>query len=321
MERLFFLILCVDALLSKGSFEHSDLRISKLPWFFEEGLGWVPSDAFVQGLYPWISLAALLAALLPRRRVFARTTAVLYTFVYLASAYNRYQHHWLIVLLLFIFTCVPAAEQYNFALVQVAIVYFWTAIAKLPHVDGGAFASGDFLRATTVSQVSVYEGVHFVAEVFGVEDAMVWKLTARGVIFTEFMLVFLLLTEVTQNVRFMRYGTLLSISASFYTNSSSFVDVLMLLLNAMTTEVLIRKLEKIPDVWLWWACTWGLGLHLIGFELIGKLSIGFFSYYMCAFYLSILPPFKRKLWPKENARPPPEGAATTTTHPTQKNQD
>jgi hypothetical protein len=242
-RTLFFLLLAFDALSMSARPDNapSTFRLSKVPLIFEDGLDWVPSDAVLWKVLFAASFTSLATALAPEKlyKYCAVVTALLYNFAYWANAVDRYQHHLLLAELLML---LPWAGEKSWVrrliVVQVAIVYFWTAVAKVS--DGGTFLSGDFVR-TTSQRREVFDAVHLVAEALGISDRDVWSFAAYHVVAVELLLTALLLT-----------------------GRAPLLAVFM-----------------------------GVNLHL-GFEFVGRLSIGFFSWYMVLFYLLIIPPIR---WP------------------------
>ncbi len=236
----FFGLLAVDTFIWSykwGSDSNvSAFRISKLPFIFEDGLDFVPTLKLVSRLYALTAAAACVASLGTDRwyTPAALVAACTYTLAYFSNACDRYQHHFLLCLLLIL---LPWARTrvwvQRLIFYQVAIVYFWTAVAKI--TDGGLFLSGAFVR-TTARRREVCDAVHVAASYAGVQDTTMWSVLAVCVVVLELALCILLVAN---------------------------------------------KLR-------WLAILIGVSMHL-GIEFVGRLSIGFFSWYMLFFYVLLLP--------------------------------
>lgn len=217
----------------------SSLMMSKIPMIFENFLEWVPSTGFLARVHFMACVSSLLVVLLcwkksARKHAGFRAlqifVAVCYNFAYWANALDQYQHKYFLCLVLILLPW-PKANG-RLIVIQFAILYFWTAVAKV--TDGGVFLSGDLLKMTTQRR-EVYDGVHFVSALVGVEDDTLWALSAWCVVVVELVLCLLLLTE-----------------------------------DARVLTAII-----------------GITMHA-NFEVVGNLSIGWFSYYMIAFYVFLI---------------------------------
>lgn len=237
---LFFGLLAADALWKfTGPTESSSLLVSKIPLLFEEGLDWVPTPKFLARISGVVCLAAAVASLGPER-FYPRAAAVAaagYNIAYFGDTTDRYQHHYLLCLLL---ALLPWARDHawvkRLVFVQLALVYFWTGVAKI--VDGGLFLEGHFVRMAARRRI-VFDGVHWLSELTGIDDISMWSLLAVQVVLFEVVLCGLLLTG------------------------------------------------RAPRL----AVVLGVAMHL-GFELVGKLSIGYFSWYMLTLYILVVPQAK-----------------------------
>ena len=241
---LFFGILAVDTFEKfTGRAEDSALLVSKIPLIFEEGLDWVPSARFLARLYGIVAAAAAVASLGPEW-LYPRAAAVAatcYNVAYFGDTTDRYQHHYLLCMLLALLPLVPThAWVRRLMVVQLAIVYFWTAISKI--TDGGLFLAGHFVRSTSQRRI-VYDTVHTIADTIGVADADMWHYAAIYIVASQVVLSVLLLT--------------------------GYAPRLMVAL--------------------------GVVMHL-GFEVVGRLSIGYFSWYMLTVYMLLAP------WPEAEAK-------------------
>lgn len=237
---LFFGLLALDEFFAAVVHaEPSALLMSKVPLFFEEGLDWVPTPKALSRVHTVACLAAFAASVCPDAvyKHAAISAAVCYNFAYWANAIDGYQHHYLLCLLL---TLLPWVRDHEWVkrliVVQLAIVYFWTSVAKL--ADGGLFLEGHFIRMTT-RHIWVYDRVHELSVVTGIDELSLWSLFAIQVVIAEILLVALLLTG------------------------------------------------RMP----WLAIIIGVAMHL-SFEIVGKLSIGFFSWYMMTLYILCVPSMK-----------------------------
>ncbi len=138
------------------------LNISHLPLL--DDLLPLPSATWVLGAYLLMSYLAFRIALGGRTRIALPALAAIWNAVYFSSQLDSYQHHYLIGLVLILLCAVPldtpirggealppeaprATWAGRLLTVQISILYFWTAIAKLDPV----WLSGE----TLASQVSV----------------------------------------------------------------------------------------------------------------------------------------------------------------------
>ena len=193
---LFFGLLAFDELIaSYKPVESSALLISKVPLIFEDGLDWVPTEKFLSRVH-WLACGgAMVASLGPHAsyKFAAIEVAVLYNFAYWANALDRFQHHALLCMLLVLLPWVYEKTWVRRLLtIQLAIVYFWTAVAKL--ADDGLFLGGDFVRMAARRR-EVFDAVHYMASMVGLEDGTVWSIFAANIVGVELLLVVLLLTE------------------------------------------------------------------------------------------------------------------------------
>ena len=192
----FFGLLAFDLFLDgMNERDSSTFLVSKVPLLFEDGLDFVPSTKLLARVQKVGCVAALVASVGPDRyyKHAAIGASVTYNFVYWANALDRWQHHYLLCLLLILLPWIDKhAWVQRLVACQLAIVYFWTAVAKL--TDDGIFVTGDFLR-TTAQRREVYDGIHAVASFVNLEDSYVWGAAALSVIAVELLLVALLLTQ------------------------------------------------------------------------------------------------------------------------------
>ncbi len=193
---LFFGLLAFDEFLAASRpADPSALLISKVPLVFEDTLDWVPTPILLSRAHTVACVASLVAALAPYRwyKKSAVIAAVLYNFAYWSNALDRFQHHFLLCMLLVL---LPWAHDHSWVrrlvVVQLAIVYFWTAVAKL--ADDGLFLGGDFVRMAARRR-EVFDAVHYMASMVGLEDGTVWSIFAANIVGVELLLVVLLLTE------------------------------------------------------------------------------------------------------------------------------
>jgi hypothetical protein len=234
---LFFGLLALDELIAAAApTEPSALLMSKVPLLFEEGLDWVPTPKALSHVHAVACLAAIVASV-GTDSVYkhaAVAAAACYNFAYWANAIDGYQHHYLLCLLL---ALLPWARDHGWVrrliTVQLAIVYFWTTVAKL--ADGGLFLEGHFVRMTARRR-GVYDGIHDLSVMTGIDELSLWSLFAVQVVVAEILLVVLLLTG------------------------------------------------RAP----WLAIAIGAAMHL-GFQVVGNLSIGYFSWYMIVLYILLVP--------------------------------
>ena len=201
----------------------------------------MPTLKLVSRLYALTAAAACVASLGTDRwyTPAALVAACAYTLAYFSNVCDKYQHHYLLCLLLIL---LPWARTRTWVqrliFYQVAIVYFWTAVAKI--TDGGLFLSGAFVR-TTARRREVFDAVHVASSYVGVEDETMWSALAFSVVAVELVLCVLLATGKFRGLAIL------------------------------------------------------IGVHMhMGVEFVGKLSIGFFSYYMLSLYVLLLPRFRIK---------------------------
>ena len=160
----FFSLLAYD--LVTVTFKHAarygieDFNVPQFSWM--SSLTPVPSAEWVGALWIMCALSSLLAAFGVLASLTIRLTCVLYAGIYFSSQIDSYQHHYLLALLLFLFALPKEAfwrvsrapdERRswvpNLFYLQIAIVYFWTAVAK---VDS-TWVSGATLQSLSNSEV------------------------------------------------------------------------------------------------------------------------------------------------------------------------
>ena len=162
-----------------------------------------PSPELAGGLYIAGGLLSLLAALGLGGRLTVGLLALLYNGVYLWSQADSYQHHYLIGLLLALFTWAPLTprelERVNsdpdqgalnlrahpgldLLFIQMALIYFWTAVAKTEPVWLSGEVMSDILRNPDVRQSVTGLGASF-----GWSEQATFKVIAWGVMLGEYL--------------------------------------------------------------------------------------------------------------------------------------
>jgi len=161
----------------------------------------VPSPELAGSLYISGGLLSLLAALGLGGRVTVGLLALLYNGVYLWSQADSYQHHYLIGLLLALFTWAPltprALERVDLKrsalnlrahpgldalFIQMALIYFWTAVAKTEPVWLSGEVISDILRNPEVRQTVTGVGASL-----GWGEQATFKMIAWGVMLGEYL--------------------------------------------------------------------------------------------------------------------------------------
>ena len=139
---------CADA-IGAPYVQTSTVSVSKIPWLFEDGLGWVPSGTDISNAHGYAAFFAWYAALVQfgmwgvaHRRIATAAAAGCYTFAYMATSLNSYQHKYFLAMLIWMLA-LPERDVRKYVRASVAILYWWTAVAKV--VDGGTFLSGTYL--------------------------------------------------------------------------------------------------------------------------------------------------------------------------------
>lgn len=195
---LFYGLLMFDALIDatrSGWVQPSTLTVTKLPWLFEDGLRWAPSPGAVAEALHATALFAGVSAVAPRA-VFpfaAVPTAVFYTFAYFATELNRYQHKYMLCVLLWVTPFVlHSVRARRLVLAVVGIVYGWTAVAKL--ADDGAFLSASILPLLLMRS-DFHDLAGAVGGVFHVHDVWVWRAVSASIVCAEATLAALFITR------------------------------------------------------------------------------------------------------------------------------
>ena len=159
-----------------------------------------PSPSSIGVLYLSGGLLSLLAALGLGGRFTIALIALIYNVAYLWSQADSYQHHYLLGLLLLWFSWAPLSRAksapeaqrhpgYDALYVQIAIIYFWTAVAKTEPVWlSGEVIDGVLRDAEVRREVLSWGGA------LGLDSSGTFKLVAWGVMFGEYLapLLFLL---------------------------------------------------------------------------------------------------------------------------------
>lgn len=147
---VFFGLHAVDAVLQLSHaprYGAGDFNVTQVPLPLPD-----PSRVGMSFVYGAMAIAFAMLALGVGVRVLLPLAAALYSYAYFISQLDSYQHHYLMCLLLIVLCFVPTAPTrvgadgrrwvqswaLRLALVQLAIVYLWAAIAKLegPWLDG-----------------------------------------------------------------------------------------------------------------------------------------------------------------------------------------
>ena len=197
--RSLYLLLAAD--LWFGMIEHGGrygvggFNVSHLPWL--DLLLPVPSAALYVGLLIAASFLALLLGLGPAPRWLRLTLAAVYTFGWLLSIHDSYQHHYLLSWLLCWCAALPdpsarralSSEPTSgwglpMSAITCAIVYFFTGISK----SESDWRSGEALRSLTRSappgsaHPGKFDGARDLLLALGLDDASVWQLFALATI-------------------------------------------------------------------------------------------------------------------------------------------
>ncbi len=166
----------------------SSISVSKIPWLFEEGLQWVPAGSDISYAHGWAARFACIALVLQigpggvwRRRIATAAAAACYTFAYMATSLNRYQHKYFLCLLMW-YIALPEDQVRRFIKASISLLYFWTAVAKV--VDGGTFLSGSYLPYLLAASQMDQWLVSYVGSYAGT----IWTLVPYGTVFIELAL-------------------------------------------------------------------------------------------------------------------------------------
>jgi hypothetical protein len=147
---VFFGLHAIDAVLQLAHaprYGAGDFNVTQIPLPLPD-----PSRVGMSFVYGALAIAFALLAFGVGVRALLPLAAALYSYAYFVSQLDSYQHHYLMCLLLVVLCFVPTAPTrtgadgrrwvqswaLRLALVQLAIVYLWAAVAKLeaPWLDG-----------------------------------------------------------------------------------------------------------------------------------------------------------------------------------------
>lgn len=197
-RTVFYLLVAIDTYALSESISktpYSTFTITKVPWLFEDTLDWVPSTLLLERAYFACAVVSFIAALCPNvlYTVSSCAVAFFYCFTYAVNSLDRFQHHYMVCLLLCLLPWARTRQWVQKLMFrQMSLVYFWTAVVKLS--DGGGFMRGDFLR-TSASRLYVFEGIHLIAKSILISDETLWRFLALTVVSVEIMLAVLLWTR------------------------------------------------------------------------------------------------------------------------------
>lgn len=185
---LFFVLLSIELFITKygsrfygGYFNVSHVRI------IDDSIGFVSlSPVWIETTSIYMAMISLLCLSDTLFPVCCPMIAVIYTFNYLASRLDSYQHHFFNVLLLWNLSMLsmsnikPRIQTLKY---QVSILYFFTAITKMHAM----FTSGVLLQRQLLFK-SVYDSISFVSETLFIDETVVWSVMAYGVVAHELFL-------------------------------------------------------------------------------------------------------------------------------------
>lgn len=195
-STLFYLLLGLDCLAEARSplwTAYSAITVSKLPGLFEDTLGWVPSGDDLRSAYYVCTLCCVFSILSPHLLYpfVSITVTVLYNFAYFATALNRYQHKYMLCMILWIMPFAAHSSRANRSLrTFTGIVYGFTALTKI--MDSGVFASGRLLPSLLMKQPN-HDLVDQAADMLSVDALTLWALISTSTIICEVALSFCLI--------------------------------------------------------------------------------------------------------------------------------
>lgn len=256
-----------------------------------------PSPELVGALYLAGGLLSLLATLGVGGRLTVGAIALLYNGVYLWSQSDSYQHHYLIGLLLALLTWAPLtwapATQsdsprpsrsalshpgYDALFVQMALIYFWTAVAKTEPV----WLSGETINSI-VRAPEVRERITSWGSTFGLGPIETFKYAAWGVMLGEYLAPILFLLRPLRPLGFLLIPWF-HISVEWVGFEIELFSYYMLALNLclLSPARLWAPLESLSERLSAWRCSRELPSWLAALTWCGALTT-------CALSISALP--------------------------------
>ena len=160
-----------------------------------------PTPASIGLLYLLAGTLSLWIAVGLLGRIGVGVCASLYTFAYFWSQADSYQHHYLLCLCLFLFVGMPWHKKnslgLNALMLQMALIYAWTAVAKLEPV----WLSGDTLNKL-VAAPEVRTNVLSVGAKLGFNTQETFQFSAWAVMLGEFFAAGAFLIRPLRNLAF-----------------------------------------------------------------------------------------------------------------------
>jgi len=194
----FFALFSLDVLVDLDGAQWvrpTTVSVTKIPLLFEDYMRWATTLHSMKVFHAIAFNAGVLSAIVPdcAYTPLAIIAALSYNLAYWTSVLNRYQHKYLLCIMLWI---LPFAHRREGArkmlLAQLGIVYAWTAVTKV--ADGGVFLSGQILPFI-MSDLRIHNCASYIASVMHVDDIVLWQTASWLVVITEIILAILLVRQ------------------------------------------------------------------------------------------------------------------------------